>query len=338
MDQARAFRAKKDIHNERDSLLTHADRRIDIQKYLPDDGKDRARAVLLTLLLFIAPLFSYTTVILAWFFVYHSSLVRFCALFACCLALSGAAVAHSYKSISGKERKWLRWLGVFSAQAAVVALILGFFVYFRNLVFYWHYQEMRTYTNVAAAQDDEAFKDGSMFLFTEDSRLDTQRAVGFKSRWTGETYCVAPVVDMTMSAIDPIYYWAIGSNCCAARADFHCSDSKDPTTRSALVALQPGEIVKPWMRWATIGSDYSRYLEAVQLEAATYVTQAAENPTFMFWSRDPVALKDSFYNNGVDLAVKASFTFLPLLLIGIFFVSWTLIPPQRLEGVIRYTK
>ena len=45
------------------------------------------------------------------------------------------------------------------------------------------------------------------------------------------------------------------------------------------------------------GSPYQRYENAVKLEEATYVTQAAPDPTFIYWSRDPVALKDLLVTN-----------------------------------------
>merc|ERR1719181_266254 len=81
-----------------------------------------------------------------------------------------------------------------------------------------------------------------MLLWTEDTRLDPMRAVGFKSRWTGQTYCAAPIVDSTMNSANDINYWAVGENCCSARAEFHCDDAADPTTRSALVLLEPEDV------------------------------------------------------------------------------------------------
>eukprot|EP00435_Cladocopium_sp_Y103_P009680 s1103_g2.t1 len=177
-------------------------------------------------------------------------------------------------------------------------------------------REMRSYTNVAAAQDDAAFPDAYMFLFTEDTRLDIQRAVGYKSRWTGKVYCVAPLVDTTMSAVEPIYYWAIGEDCCEARSDFHCGDAQDPSTRSGLVALKPAKIVRPYMRWAVRGSPYQRFEKAVRLEEATHVTQAAPDPTFIYWSSDPIALKDSFYKEAVHACVLWSLIYFAVLLVG----------------------
>ncbi|CAK8990751.1 unnamed protein product [Durusdinium trenchii] len=242
----------------------------------------------------------------------------------------------SFRWLTGKPRPWLWWMGFYTIQAAMASLVIGFFLYYRNLVYYWNYKEMRSYTNVAAAQDDAAFPDAYMFLFTEDTRLDTQRAVGYKSRWTGKVYCVAPLVDTTMSAVEPIYYWAIGEDCCEARSDFHCGDAQDPSTRSGLVALKPEKIVRPYMQWAVRGSPYDRYVNAVKLEEATYVTEAAEDPTFIYWSKDPIALKDSFYKDASDACTIWSLCYFALLAVLSFCTAWRLVPKRKHAGVLRY--
>merc|ERR1719331_1519030 len=99
----------------------------------------------------------------------------------------------------------------------LVGLFVGFFLYYRLLVYYQHYTDMRTYSNVGGSQPVTQFKNGSMFLFTQDTRLDVMRSVGYKSRWTGQVYCVAPVVDSTMTNANNINFWAVGENCCLAR-------------------------------------------------------------------------------------------------------------------------
>lgn len=336
MDKARAHRAVQELRGERDKLLSFGDKRMSAQTVIPSDGKDRARALLWSLALLAGPAVAYVLMILAWFFTYHASIVRFCVLFASLIATSIGMSVLSFKWAGGKERPWLWWLGFYSGQATLVALVVGFFLYYRGLAYYWKYEEMRIYTNVAGAQNDEAFPDASMFLFTEDTRLSMERAVGYKSRWTGGVYCVAPIMDTTMSTVSPIYYWAIGENCCESRADFHCGDSGDYTTRSALVALRPKDIVRPFMEWAVRGSSYDKYLDAVELETATYTTKAADDPTFVYWSRDPIAFKDSFYNNAAQQAVQASLLYFTLLLVQIYLSAWSLLPKQKLHGVLRY--
>lgn len=336
-DHIRQHQARQDVHTERDRLLKRANKRIDVQRFLPSDGKDRARAILITSGLVSFGMIGYVVMILMWFFIYHSSLADTALAFIFLVVASVLCCALSSKKAMGKDRPWLWWVGVLNGQSTLVAVVIGFFLYFRFLCYYWKYTEMRTYTNVAAAQDASAFSDGSMILFTEDTRLDPMRSIGFKSRWTGSQYCVAPIVDGTMGDGDGIYYWAIGMDCCTGRAEFRCDDAADFATRSALVALEPTDVVRPFMAWAVRGAAYPHYLEAVRMQEATYNTKAAPDPTFVYWTRDPIAMKDTFYSTAKTLAIKLTVVY-TLLLIGFtYWISWRLIPKQRREGVIRNT-
>jgi len=280
-------------------------------------------------------LVGYVVMLLMWFYVYHSSLADTVVAFVLLEVASVFCCVLSTKRAVGKDRAWLWWLGILNGQATLVALVVGFFIYFRFLCYYWKYTEMRTYTNVAAAQDASAFKDGSMILFTEDTRLDPIRAVGYKSKWTGQSYCVAPIVDGTMSNANDIYYWAIGVDCCNPRAEFHCDDAEDFKTRSALVVLEPQDVVRPFMQWAVRGAAYPHYKSAIELQEATYFTKAARNPTLVYWTRDPIAMKDEFYNRAKHLCTWLSVIYVLLMTGFTYWVSWRLVPKQRGEGVIR---
>lgn len=334
-DAQRAQKARQAVAGENDRLLKRADRRIDLKRFMNSDGKDKARAILITTCFTLFGMLPYVGMTLIWFLVYHDSFAQAVVCMVGLFVLGVMLLLGSLKRVMGKERVWVWWLGIVWSQAALVGLLVGFFLYFRSMAFYWKYEEMRTYTNVAAAQASDGFGDGSMFLFTSDTRLDHLRAVGFESKWTGQTYCVAPLVDSTMDQGSDISYWAVGINCCTSRAEFHCGDAKDGTTRSALRKLQPGEVARPWMQWAMEGDTYSKYMDAVHLQVASYYTRAARNPTLVLWSKDPVALRDSFYNNAKDVCIAVSLGYFALVSIGCYLIAWKLIPKQRPEGVIR---
>jgi len=292
----------------------------------------------MSFMLLLSPLATYASVIWSWFQIYHDSILGFVVIFACIILFCIIISVFSFKWVSGTDRPWLWWLGFFGGQGAIAALFVGFFLYYRYLVYYYRHNEMTNFSNVAPAQDDKAFLDASGFLFTEDARLDVQRAVGYKSRWTGDTYCIAPIVDQTMTSGAPIYYWAVGTNCCESRASFNCDDAADTTTRSALVALEPKEIVRPYMQWAVRGSSYERYGKAMLLETATYLTEAAEEPTFVFWTKDPFFKKDNYFKDAISLCLEASAVVFALLLVWIYLAAWKLVPKQNLPGVVRYAK
>lgn len=308
-----------------------------MQKFLPSDGKDRARALLITLALVMPGMIGYMVMTLMWFYVYRYSLPDTVVAFVALVIASVLCAVLSTKKAMGKDRPWLWWIGALNLVGTFVALVIGFFLYFRFLCYYWKYSEMRTYTNVAAAQDGSAFKDGNMILFTMDTRLDSQRSVGYKSRWTGQTYCAAPIVDSTMSNGADISYWAIGTDCCTPRAEFHCDDAGDFTTRSALIVLEPHDVVRPIMRWAVRGAAYPHYREALKLQESTYFTKAARTPTLVYWTKDPIAKKDEFFERAKSICIWLTVIY-TLLVVGFgYFVAWRLIPKQRREGVIRTT-
>lgn len=334
-DPTRTHRARQAVHSEKDRLLKKANRRIDLSKYLPDDGKDRARALVIALPFTFCGILPYVVMILMWVLVFYQSVTQLVLAFFTLLIVGGLFCIGSSASVLGKERRWMWCFGLVWLQAALVGLVVGFFLYFRNLAYYWKYQEMRTYTNVAAAQASSAFGDGSMFLFTEDSKLDPMRAVGYSSRWTGDTYCVAPVVDATMNQASDIHYWAVGTNCCTPRAEFFCNDAPDYLTRSALRVLEPEDVVRPSMQWAVRGATYPKYLEAIRLQEATYFTKAATKPILLHWARDPIGYMNEYYAAARNVCIQISVAYFFLIAAGSYFVAWTLVPRQKSEGIVR---
>lgn len=334
-DQFRQFRSKRALQSENDRLLAKANAKIDASRRLPGDGKDQARAIVSTGMLLGLGLLPFFATLSLWFYTYHESFVETICVTAALLILSALLCVGSFKRSLGKDRPAMWWLGVICAQATLVGTFLGFFCYFHYLAYYWKYQEMRTYTNVAAAQTASAFGDGSMFLFTEDTRVDASRGVGFKSKWSGETYCAAPIVDSSMGQGSDINYWAVGEGCCAARGDFKCDDAGDFSTRSALVVLEPADVVRPFMQWAVRHASYPKFTDAIALAEAQYLVRASATPKLVRWSRDPIAMKDAFHRDAVSLCKTCGTVYVSLAAVLCYAVSWQLVPKQRNEGLMR---
>jgi hypothetical protein len=322
VDHARQSRARKEVKTERDRLLKKANQMIDGR----DDSKaaDRrlhAKILLTTAALILGSGVPYAVILCSWIFGYQYSAIQTVGCFVLFVVIAGCLVIGSHPRATGKDRPWLWWLGILCLLSAVVALILGFFLYFGSLAYYFKYNELRTYTNVAAAQDAAAFSDGAMFLWTEDTNLDTMRSVGFKSKWTGKTYCVAPIVDSSMGVSDDIWYWAVGVDCCSSRAEFHCGDTSDLTTRSSLTVLEPEDVVRPWMKWAARGSDYESYMQAIHVEEASFYTKAALQPKLVYWTKDPAGLKNSFWKGPSQTAQIASYVYAVVLFICSYLIA-----------------
>lgn len=335
VDHVRHSRAREEVHTERDRLLKQAGKseKTKSKTLTQDTSKDRARAMVFSAILTFPGMIGYVVILMTWFFVYHESLSHTIAVFILLLAVCAGLCSFSDRKALGRNRLWLWWGAALAAQAALVAFVLGFFLYFRLLCYYWKYAEMRTYTNVAAAQDPAAFIDGSMILFTEDTHIDPMRAVGFKSRWTGQTYCVAPIVDSTMSTGDDIKYWAVGEECCPPRGGFSCDDAEDFSTRTALVVLEPEDVVRPFMKWAVKGSSYHHFKDAIAMQESTYFTRAASHTQFVYWTKDPIVLKESFFKKAKDNCTVFSLVYFLIFLTFSYFISWRLILKQQSASV-----
>lgn len=271
------------VKRKNDKLMQEANKiKGQLMKWVREDEKAKAWAAIHAVIMSFTCIAFFTVMMITWFHVYHNSMGWSIFIFVMCLLAATIIAVFGAKKRS--ERMWVMILGFLCAAVVFISLIWGFQMYYKHLVYYERYMEMRSYSNVGGSQQTTGFSDGSMFLFTQDTRLDVMRSVGFKSRWTGETYCVAPVVDSTMSAANPVNWWAIGPNCCLARGEFVCDDAEDPNTMSALVVLEPEDVVRPYMKWAVSGASYPRYIRAIHLEEAAFATRAAKNLKLLYWA------------------------------------------------------
>eukprot|EP00747_Dinoflagellata_sp_TGD_P163872 gnl/TRDRNA2_/TRDRNA2_183055_c0_seq1.p1 gnl/TRDRNA2_/TRDRNA2_183055_c0~~gnl/TRDRNA2_/TRDRNA2_183055_c0_seq1.p1 ORF type:complete len:393 (+),score=62.25 gnl/TRDRNA2_/TRDRNA2_183055_c0_seq1:55-1179(+) len=286
-----------------DPLLKRSSAKIETNA-IKKDPQERQKAVLMALLLLVSCFFVYAVQIITWFFLWYHSFAGSVCIFLLCLLASVAASA-----LAGRKREWLSWMGLLCATATIVGVVVGFFCFYGDLVYYYKWKDMHTYTNVGASQGAKTFADAGMFLWSEDSRIDPMRAVGFKSRYTGDVYCVAPIVDSTMSSEEPISYFAIGENCCNARSEFSCDDSREIDTRSSLVVLEPEEIVRPYMRWAVADATYPRYERALKLLEATYNTKMAQKVVLVRWTKDPIEMRDNSFDHAVRKMIVASIVY-----------------------------
>lgn len=308
-------------HASHDSIHKHGNKKHNSLESKRKREEEQARAwafIHAVIMAFVSTLFLGLTLFM-WFFIYHWSFL-FSVLWLVVLYI--AAFAITIYGVRKVPRRWILCMGLICFVTIFIGLILGFELYFKSLVYYKKYQEMRMYSNIAASHPVQSFDDGGMFLFTQDSRLDVMRSVGYKSRWTGSTYCVAPVVDSTMSAANDVNFWAVGEECCLARSEFMCGDASLPGTLSALVVLEPEDVVRPFMRWAVQGNYYIRYERAIKLQEAAFADRAARKVKLLWWTQDPLKLQDSFYYDARRTALWFMFGFFFVTLVISYFICW----------------
>jgi len=91
--------------------------------------------------------------------------------------------------------------------------------------------------------------------------------------------------------------------------------TQDPTAMSALVMLEPDEVVRPFMTWAVRGSVYPHYINAIKQQEAAYATRAATKLRLVYWVKDPIAKRDSFYWDPLHQAIKTTIILALVLLV-----------------------
>jgi len=311
------------------------------------DNEEKARAWVLALIFTLVSFSFFFIMMMMWYLIYYHSLEVTALVLLLLLVVASIMIVvggrdlrehlSTYRSAAlKKNRKWLMWLGLLCLFATVVGTIIGFFAYFQKLVFYNSYMEMRTYTNVGASQSKSMISDGAVFLFSEDTRLDTTRSVGYQSKWTGKTYCVAPIVDSGMGSGDDINFWAVGRGCCASRAQFYCDDAQDFSVSSGLVAMKAEDIVRPTMRWAvaSVSDPIDQYKEAISLQEAVYFTHAAEDPVFVRWVRDPLTEKNKYLRDArLILGISSVIVFILCAVASYWIMFHMLYPIKSLKGM-----
>merc|ERR1719379_3254457 len=195
---------------------------------------------------------------------------------------------------------WWLFLGLLSLFAILFSSLCGQYNYWMHMFPYWSYDENRSYQNVLPTEPAEAHSDAGKIVFAHTARVDTTRAVGFKS---GSTYCVAPILDDTQ--LDRVEYWAAGVDCCPARGDFNCDESWNPKARSGVVILDTSagdasiSSGDTSVGWSIFSSRRDYYLKAVREAESNFMLTSADYPLFVRWVGDPQMVQDDYWRNGV---------------------------------------
>lgn len=235
------------------------------------------------------------------------------------------------------KKAYLVRLCVLCLVGTLVATCVGFYIYYKYMVFWHAYGELRSYTNVAASQDSAQFADAGMLLFTSDTQVDTTRAVGYKDAESGSTLCVAPVVDGSMTQTDEISFWAVGTNCCEPRGHFACDGATNGEARSALLYLDADMLVsegmQPVLEALRGTSRPAAYASAILLDQAAFATVPAKELRFLRWTSDPMALREVYRAEGLTALVYAIIIYAGLNLVFAYLAHKGI---RRLNKSIRF--
>lgn len=285
------------LTQEREPLIHRANTQIkdfDANRHL--GGEQKKSDVPVQAMLFMMPVVVFTSMMMVMFYLFYSQkalvMLILCVVLFCCVILA---------TIASPTRRWLRYLGLLCFLAALAGFGAGWYNHYKNMIYYYTYNSLRKYTNVAGSEQSTEFGDAGMVSFTGDTSIDSTRASGFKNAAdNGNMYCIAPITDSNQGE-KPITFWAVGVNCCAPRASFTCDDAGDGGAKSALILLDKEFLVPEDMEWAIEGMGESRsaFIEPMRFNQALFGTVAAKQTSLVRWAKDPHKFKDEYRHNGI---------------------------------------
>jgi len=276
---------------ETDPFLTHgtAGSRAAPRRAKANEGSS---PMLGNLVLIVVPWLFFVGISMLYAFLYHHSREIVWLASIGCVALS-AMFAMVNSRMHGN---WYVFLGMLSLVAVLAGNICGMYNYSEYMLQYWAYNQNRSYTNVLPSEPAAAHADAGKIEFASSARIDTTKAVGYKS---GEIYCVAPVMDETQTS--RVEYWAAGTNCCKQRADFSCDQAADFSAHSGVVILDSNSFF-------TSSRDFFKL--AVKQAEAQYDIVSAPEPLFVRWVAKPAEVQDMFWTYGIGYLLVSVFVYL----------------------------
>jgi hypothetical protein len=208
------------------------------------------------------------------------------------VGIGGVALSVVFMSLTARmDGRWYLFLGVLCMIAVVMGNLAGLYNYHEYMLQYWSYTQNREYTNVLPSEPAASHADAGEITFAESARIDTTKAVGYKS---GGVFCVAPIMDETQTS--RVEYWAAGPDCCKQRADFTCDAASNPTARSGVVILDNN-----WL----MPSNRDYYEKAVKQAEAAYDIVSAPQPLFIRWVENPGEfVQQEYYQQGIAVLIS----------------------------------
>lgn len=199
------------------------------------------------------------------------------------------------------------YLGILCVGAIVTGGCVGLTTYQLQLAHFWFLNDGHVYTNVLPSDPAAGYVDAGKLLFTEDSRVDTSKSLGYQD---GDTYCVAPILDD--SDTGDVEFWAAGVNCCASRGNFVCDDAFEPSARGGAVIRSV----------SALSSDVrDKYALAVKQAEAAFEIASTPDPLFVRWVQDPQLLQEDFWHVGCGIIIAGLGVYLLLQCIFVCLIA-----------------
>lgn len=200
-------------------------------------------------------------------------------------------------------------LGALCLVSVVLGCTAGKILYDRDMAEYWLNMSRPARSDVEPTALAASYRDASVLHFTDATRVDLHRVLGFRPEEDRLTYCVAPLLDDSQQ--DHVEFWAVGVDCCEPLWGFYCGDVLIPTARSGAVL--------PAMASSYTSRRYTRYLDAAHQAASLYHLTIAEEPVFVHWVQDPATERSRELRDGIVGVVLFCIAY---LLVSLLLAAW----------------
>lgn len=309
----RISKSTSGIVREHDPLLGQVDDYLDDhdKRHAHDHGlSDRAHIVLAWSVIVFLPTVYFA---LGVYIIIHLVTKHPFAVFSLIASLTILAILSA---VLCRKRMWLVHAWFCCPFAALFGGFVGVLILCRggSLSEFWY--DARTYTNVNGAQAAAEFADAGIILFEQATKVDTSRGVGFMDKWTGQRYCVAPIIDDKMTVTDPVNFWAVGVDCCDLKV-FTCGDieytqaNPDTSQKSALVLPRSRDIapISGLQDLVVNASRYERYEDALRLAMSRDGIQVASGAVLLRWTQNPIEKREVLWQDTLRSAFNAVICF-----------------------------
>lgn len=218
----------------------------------------------------------------------HYELVTLGALMCAAFCIT-MCVSDLHTTTGGKPKLFLGVLGLIQISGG---FLVGLNIYSDHTYYYYTMMDRRVYTNVLPSEPSSSHADAGRLYFSGDAKIDTEKSVGFKS---GSTYCVAPIVSGHVSA--PVSFWAVGLDCCTARAQFYCPFITNQWASAGAVIMDAPV--------TSLNTNKKMMFEhAAKQAASVYNLVSSEHPIFVQWDFNPDNIMMAYWESGLGLTTK----------------------------------
>lgn len=170
------------------------------------------------------------------FFIFHGFMSNFVLIVPLFLAICAVGHMWEYSRPDGKVGHGQVSLGSLCLAGCVGGFLMGSHIRSGWMNDYWRLGRGASYINVLASEPARGHLDATMLSFAEGTRIDLSRSFGYmEGGGYGTVYCAAPILDTTALTGQRVEYWAVGTNCCAARGQFQCDDATSDQAHGGVV-------------------------------------------------------------------------------------------------------